>query len=340
MLFFITGASGAGKSSCLPGLRAAFPDMAWYEFDSGGVPPDADTAWRQRTLEDWMQRAREHAAQGQDCGICGQVAYGEILAAPSAPASEYIAICLLDCLDPVVRIDRLRAHGLGGDTQEMLNWAAWLRLHAANPEWRPDVIRDQGLTGYRWDRWADWRHGDPRWSAWMLDTTALALAETLAAVTRWIQNYRSPHATAASPSDALRITVESQPSEEDVGFIEDHLDAFNMTTTRMYDYQPLAIFVRDAEGALLGGLTGFTWGKCLKVSVLWLSEPLRHQGYGARLLAAAEREAMARGCRQAMLETHSFQAPAFYERHGYVRCGAADDFPAGHREYLYQKRLG
>lgn len=186
MLFFITGASGSGKSSCLPGLRERFPEMAWYEFDSGGVPPDADTAWRQYTLEAWMRRAQEQAARGQDCGICGQVAYGEIIAAPSAPALDELAVCLLDCLDPIVRIDRLRARGWGGDTQEMLNWAVWLRMHAADPQWQPDLIRAPGRAEYRWDRWEQWRRGDPRWSPWMLDTTMLTLAETVEALAWWI----------------------------------------------------------------------------------------------------------------------------------------------------------
>ncbi len=54
---------------------------------------------------------------------------------------------------------------------------------------------------------------------------------------------------------------------------------------------------------------------------------------------AAEREAVARGCRQAVVDTHSFQAPDFYSRLGYVRCGLAEDWPLGYQQIYFQKRL-
>ncbi|MDG4852646.1 MULTISPECIES: hypothetical protein [unclassified Mesorhizobium] len=39
------------------------------------------------------------------------------------------------------------------------------------------------------------------------------------------------------------------------------------------------------------------------------------------MLAAVEEEAKARGCRRAVVETSSFQAPGFYIRHDYVEFG-------------------
>ena len=65
----------------------------------------------------------------------------------------------------------------------------------------------------------------------------------------------------------------------------------------------------------------------------------RRQGLGSRLLARAEEAARARGCRQAVLETHDFQVPAFYPKHGYICCGVTEDWPAGHRQYHFQKQL-
>lgn len=37
-----------------------------------------------------------------------------------------------------------------------------MRHHAHEPGWRQDVIRQAGAEGMRWERWAEWREGDPR----------------------------------------------------------------------------------------------------------------------------------------------------------------------------------
>jgi GNAT superfamily N-acetyltransferase len=134
-------------------------------------------------------------------------------------------------------------------------------------------------------------------------------------------------------------TIEEAPSEADVSFVAEQIAAYNVAATGYGDYRPLAVFARDEGGAIIAGLTGFTWGGTLKIEYIWVHEDLRGRGYGARLVQAAEREAVARGCRQAVLDTHSFQAPDFYPKLGYVRCGLTEDWPLGHQQAYFQKRL-
>ena len=138
---------------------------------------------------------------------------------------------------------------------------------------------------------------------------------------------------------APHITVEDAPDPQAVQAIEDSLNRYNVATTGYDDYRPLAVFLRDAEGAVLGGLTGYTWGGCLKIAYLWLPEDLRGKGYGTQLLAEAERVGRERGCRQAIVESHSFEAPGFYQRAGYTASVVAEDVPLGHQQVFLCKRL-
>ena len=50
-------------------------------------------------------------------------------------------------------------------------------------------------------------------------------------------------------------------------------------------------------------------------------------------------EPLRRGCRHAHLDTFTFQALGFYEKHGYSVWGALDDLPPGFTRYFLRKDL-
>jgi hypothetical protein len=176
----------------MPHLRRLLPQVVLYDFDAVGVPPHAGAPWRQQTTEYWLKQALVHQAEARDTLVCGGALLGEILACPSAPQVNGIAVCLLDCAD-VVRIDRLRVRGTHRATQDMLNWAAWQRLHAVDPQWRPDVIQRQSAPGMQWVRWAAWQRGDPRWQVWVLDTTTLSLDGVAEQIASWVHEQQTAH---------------------------------------------------------------------------------------------------------------------------------------------------
>jgi GNAT superfamily N-acetyltransferase len=114
---------------------------------------------------------------------------------------------------------------------------------------------------------------------------------------------------------------------------------FNGDATGIRDGKSLQIEVRSSDGELAAGLTGWTWGGCGYVDVLWVREESRRGGLGTRLLRAAEEEARARGCIQMALSTHSFQAPVFYRQRGYTVCGETTEYPVGHSHLHLVKPL-
>ncbi len=77
----------------------------------------------------------------------------------------------------------------------------------------------------------------------------------------------------------------------------------------------------------------------MHITYLWIVEMLRGQGYGTRLIGAAEDEARAHGCHHAFVETFSFQARPFYEQLGYQVIPTLDDYPAGEQHFILKKQL-
>ncbi len=103
---------------------------------------------------------------------------------------------------------------------------------------------------------------------------------------------------------------------------------------------PLSILAHDEKGALVGGLTGQTFGNWLYIDLLWVSEESRGQGIGGTLVTEAEKLAKARGCHAAYLWTQTWEAPDFYAKRGYTRFIDMDNFPNGFQRIGFRKHLG
>jgi hypothetical protein len=197
VLFLVFGSSASGKSAALTGLRARrVPGLDVHDFDEIGVPADPSLRWRHEANETWVRRALDRQAEGADLLLAGQTPLGELLATPSASRLDGISACLLDC-DDETRIERLRSRGPAwwARSQEhvdaYLSWAAWMRRHAEDPRWMPEVIvTDDGLPDMRWDRWSGWRVGDRRWRVHVIDTSALPVEEVASQIVDWIRQER------------------------------------------------------------------------------------------------------------------------------------------------------
>ena len=118
------------------------------------------------------------------------------------------------------------------------------------------------------------------------------------------------------------------------------LAAYNTARFRPSDTTTLDLVVRDdSSGEVLGGLLGHTSYRLLFLDVFYLPEELREAGLGSRIIALAEAEARRRGCTAAFVYTVTFQAPGFYERHGYRRFGEITCPPDGATRIFFSKAL-
>jgi GNAT superfamily N-acetyltransferase len=138
---------------------------------------------------------------------------------------------------------------------------------------------------------------------------------------------------------AVALTVETEPAERDIAALANGLTDHALPTTGRAGFVPLAVFARDAGGALVGGVSGTVNWNWLHVALFWIAESERRTGLGSRLLIAIEAAAVERGCAHAHLDTFSYQARPFYERHGYVLFATLDDYPPGQSRYFLRKAL-
>jgi len=132
--------------------------------------------------------------------------------------------------------------------------------------------------------------------------------------------------------------VEDRPDPLDIEFLEAQIRREASGAMGLGDEVDLAIFVRDA-GIIVAGISGWTWGDCCELQSLWVDPSLRGGGLATRLLAAAEAEAAARGCKQTVHFTYDFQARALYEQSGYEVVGQVENFPSGSGALWFRKRL-
>ncbi|MGE0109123.1 MAG: GNAT family N-acetyltransferase [Bdellovibrionales bacterium] len=136
------------------------------------------------------------------------------------------------------------------------------------------------------------------------------------------------------------LEIKDSIDDQDETFLETALKQYaELHSCPPYKETPLSIIKRDSNGHLVAGLTAQTVWNWLYIDMLWVDEALRGQGIGSVLVAAAEKEALARGCHSAYLWTQSYEGPDFYPKLGYEKFVVNQDFPVGFQRIGFMKRL-
>ncbi|MFN9140253.1 MAG: GNAT family N-acetyltransferase [Betaproteobacteria bacterium] len=142
-----------------------------------------------------------------------------------------------------------------------------------------------------------------------------------------------------SPRPDPIVTHHDECPADAAAVIDAGLAAYNDAAAPLHEVRPVSCVARAADGTVLGGANGRRWGACCELQQLWLRDDRRGRGLGRRVVLAFEAHAAALGCEQVILETFSFQAPAFYARLGYVVEFERTAYPHGLRKLFLKKRL-
>jgi SAM-dependent methyltransferase/GNAT superfamily N-acetyltransferase len=139
-------------------------------------------------------------------------------------------------------------------------------------------------------------------------------------------------------TDDMKLRVGDGDADLDAR-LDAELTAFNLRATGTAGMDEFSARIDDPAGDLAAGLSGWTWGDCAGISMLWVHEDHRGRGLGTRLLDAAEVEARRRGCDRVLVSSFTFQAPEFYRRHGYLETARWPGFPGGAADVHFTKYI-
>ncbi|MBV9418115.1 MAG: hypothetical protein JO363_24235 [Solirubrobacterales bacterium] len=199
MLLLITGASGVGKSTVRAVVAPELsPQVESVELrDLAPLSIATRLGWRQQAAEIAVRRAVELQASGRHLLLAGDpVPAIEVIAAPSAPQLDALAVCLLD-VSAEAQAARLAVRG---DDPKLLvhhqAFAEWMRRQASDPTHMPHVVSDHGWEEMRWERL---EHLVDRWRMHTIDTSHLSRDEVADEVLEWCRR------ALAGDAPALRV---------------------------------------------------------------------------------------------------------------------------------------
>jgi len=140
-------------------------------------------------------------------------------------------------------------------------------------------------------------------------------------------------------TDSLKVVVDHNPSQADNDAVREGLVTDyerKMNTTRDKEF---SVFLKNDSGEILGGIQTQFDSESVYLETLWVDQKLRNQGYGTKLINAAELEAIKNGCVFSTLDTWDFQAEGFYLKNGYKPMGEIKKYWHGHSRIFLRKVL-
>jgi GNAT superfamily N-acetyltransferase len=137
----------------------------------------------------------------------------------------------------------------------------------------------------------------------------------------------------------MNMKVIENPEKSLIEFLERKIDDFNWKNWEVKERNPIAVKITDERNNIIAGASGRTFGHWFLLDTLWVSDLLRGQNIGSKLLFKLETRAKERGCSECLLDTLNFQAMPFYEKMGYEIQWTQKNYPKTGCKYFMTKIL-
>lgn len=135
-----------------------------------------------------------------------------------------------------------------------------------------------------------------------------------------------------------KVIVDYDATEADNAVVREGIVAFNESILGERD-KAFSIFLKNDQGQVFGGIQAFIGSESIYIDTLWVEKDLQNQGYGTKLLEAAEHEAKKNGCIFSLVDTWDFQAEEFYLSKGYQRINELKSYWLGHSKIFLRKNI-
>jgi ribosomal protein S18 acetylase RimI-like enzyme len=136
-----------------------------------------------------------------------------------------------------------------------------------------------------------------------------------------------------------QIVIDHDPSQADNALLREGLVSFYEKIIGEPRDREYSVFLKNDAGKIVGGLLAHFDIESVYIETFWVDEKFRNQGFGTKLLDAAEQEAIKNGCVFSTLDTFDFQAEAFYKKCGYERMGEIKNYFFDHSRIFLRKKL-
>ncbi|CAH6783380.1 GNAT family N-acetyltransferase [Vibrio sp. IB15] len=124
----------------------------------------------------------------------------------------------------------------------------------------------------------------------------------------------------------MEYALDTDPSDSDINEVRAGLIKHNTPFLEGIPKSQVGYYAME-EGVKVGGVIADLWGNWLLIKFLWVDDSMRGKQVGSQLLQHLEEYAQSQGCTSSLVDTLSFQAKPFYEKHGYQCQMVLENYP-------------